>query len=70
MTEEQTGRLLDETKETAGRLNKLNVFMASDIFPNLDREDKDLLYSQQRVMSKYVQILGKRLGRANIQFKH
>ena len=51
-------------------LNKLNLFMATDEFPSLPREDKDLLYSQQRVMSKYVQILGKRLERAGEQFKH
>ena len=70
MTKEQKSRLLAETRETADRLNRLNVFMASDAFPKLPREDKDLLYSQQRVMSKYVQILGKRLERAGQQFKH
>jgi len=70
MNTDQRTCLLTETQETAERLNKLNGFMASDAFPKLDREDKDLLYSQQRVMSKYVQILGKRLGRAGQQFEH
>jgi hypothetical protein len=70
MTVEQKTRLLAETQEIAERLNKLNTFLASDVFPKLPREDKDLLYSQQRVMSKYVQILGKRLERAGQQFKH
>lgn len=70
METEQKARLLAETQETAGRLNKLNSFMASEHFPKLPREDKDLLYSQQRVMSKYVQILGKRLERAGQQFTH
>ncbi|GEM_PF-3188837 len=70
MNQDQIDRLLSETQETAERLNKLNQFMASDIFPTLPREDKDLLYSQQRVMSEYVQILGKRLERANVQFRH
>lgn len=70
MNLEQKARLLAETQETAGRLNKLNAFLASDAFPKLPREDKDLLYSQQRVMSKYVQILGKRLERAEQQFEH
>jgi len=70
MKPEQKERLLNETKETATRLNDLNKFMAGDIFPTLEREDKDLLYSQQRVMSKYVQILGKRLNRAGSQFTH
>lgn len=70
MTAEQVNRLLAETQETAARLNKLNAFMATDAFPMLPREDKDLLYSQQRVMSEYVQILGKRLERAGQQFEH
>ena len=70
MSEEQRARLLTETQEVAARLNKLNAFMADPAFPKLPREDKDLLYSQQRVMSKYVQILGKRLERAGTQFAH
>lgn len=70
MNEEQIARLHTEARETVGRLNKLNMFMADPTFPKLPREDKDLLYSQQRVMSKYVQILGKRLERANQQFTH
>lgn len=70
MSPEAKARLLAETQETADRLNKLNSFMATDAFPKLPREDKDLLYSQQRVMSEYVQILGKRLERAGQQFEH
>ena len=70
MNEEQRNRLLSETQEVAKRLNELNAFMADPEFPKLPREDKDLLYSQQRVMSKYVQILGKRLERAGTAFKH
>jgi len=70
MNEEQKARLFTETQETAERLNKLNVFMGSDAFPSLDRSDKDLLYEQQRAMSLYVQILGKRLERAGETFKH
>lgn len=70
MNPEQKERLLAETRETAERLNKLNTFMATEHFPKLPREDKDLLYEQQRVMSQYVQILGKRLERAGQQFSH
>ena len=70
MKKEQMDRLLAETQETAERLNKLNSFMATDAFPELPREDKDLLYSQQRVMSEYVQILGKRIERAGETFSH
>ncbi len=70
MNPEQKERLLAETRENAERLNKLNTFMAGDAFPKLPREDKDLLYEQQRVMSQYVQILGKRLERAGQTFDH
>ncbi len=70
MTKEQKERLLEETQQTAGRLNELNKFMASDIFPSLDREDKDLLYEQSRTMNRLVQILGQRLERAGKVFEH
>lgn len=70
MTKEQRARLLTETQETAARLNGLNSYMAMGEFPTLERKDKDLLYSQQRTMSKYLQILGKRLERAGKQFEH
>lgn len=70
MSPEQKERLLDETRQTADRLNKLNTFMAGNAFPSLPREDKDLLYEQQRTMSRYVQILGQRLERAGQTFSH
>lgn len=70
MNEEYIQRLLEETQQTAGRLNKLNQFMAGDLFPTLPREDKDLMYEQQRAMSTLVQILGKRLERSKIKFVH
>lgn len=70
MTSPQVARLLSETREVATRLNKLNAWMANEHFPKLPREDKDLLYSQQRAMSKYVQILGKRLERVGQPFEH
>ena len=63
-------RLLVETQELAKKLNMLNVFMASDKFPTLSREEKDLLYEQCICMNKYVQILGKRLEYYGEQFKH
>ena len=70
MNEEYIQRLLEETQQTAGRLNKLNQFMAGDLFPTLPREDKDLMYEQQRAMSTLVQILGKRLERNKTKFVH
>jgi hypothetical protein len=63
-------RLLIQTQDLAEKINKLNAFMATTDFVALCRIDKDLLYEQQRAMSVYVQILGKRLGRADTSFKH
>jgi len=67
---DRKARLLAQTQAVAANLNKLNAFMASDEFPRLMRAEKDLLYSQQRAMSKYVQILGKRLEMVGEQFRH
>ena len=63
-------RLLNETRELATKLNKLNEFMNSDVFPTLSREEKDFLYEQNVLMTKYVQVLGKRLEFYNIKFTH
>jgi hypothetical protein len=63
-------RLLEETQELADKLNKLNQYMASPSFLELDRENKDLLYWQNRTMTTYVQVLGKRLEHNGIKFKH
>lgn len=70
MTEDQKSNLIQEARETANRLNKLNAFMATDEFPKLERIDKDLLYSQSRTMNRYLQILGKRIERMGGQFTH
>ncbi len=63
-------RLLGEAQELAVKTNKLSDFMRTPSFINLDRENKDLLYSQSRVMSEYLQILGKRLELLNTKFTH
>lgn len=62
--------LLTETRSIAKGLNDLNTFMASNDFPKLTRPEKDLFYSQQRAMSKLVQVLGKRLELRNQSFTH
>ena len=69
MTKEQHERLLLETQELATKTNKLNDFMRTTGFVELDRENKDLLYSQSRLMNKYLQILGKRLELNGEKFK-
>jgi len=58
--EDWQDRLTLETVDTAEKLNKLNTFMATEAFYALTPDEKDLLYEQQRTMSKLVQTLGKR----------
>lgn len=54
-------RLLNESQELAIKTNALNDFMRTDKFVNLDRQHKDLLYKQSRLMNEYLQVLGQRL---------
>ena len=54
-------RLLIEAQELATKINALNDFMRTQSFVNLDRQNKDLLYIQSRLMNEYLQILGQRL---------
>ncbi len=63
-------RLLNESKDLAVRLNKLNDYMRTQGFVDLDRESKDLLYSQSRLMNELLQVLGKRLELLGIKFEH
>ena len=54
-------RLLIEAQELATKTNVLNDFMRTKGFVDLDRQNKDLLYKQSRLMNEYLQILGQRL---------
>lgn len=54
-------RLLTEARELAVKTNALNDFMRTQAFIDLDRENKDLLYKQSRLMNEYLQVLGQRL---------
>lgn len=54
-------RLLNEARELAEKTNKLNDFMRTQAFINLDRPNKDLLYKQSRLMNEYLQVLGQRI---------
>lgn len=62
-------RLKEEAKELAVKTNKLNDFMRTQQFVDLDRENKDLLYSQSRLMNEYLQVLGKRIELLGSKFK-
>ena len=54
-------RLLVEAQELATKTNALNNFMRTQKFIDLDRQNKDLLYKQSRLMNEYLQILGQRI---------
>ena len=54
-------RLLIEAQELAIKTNALNDFMRTQAFIDLDRQNKDLLYTQSRLMNEYLQVLGQRL---------
>jgi hypothetical protein len=54
-------RLLIESRELATKTNDLNDFMRTQEFVDLDRQNKDLLYKQSRLMNEYLQVLGQRL---------
>ena len=54
-------RLLIEAQELATKTNALNDFMRTQGFVDLDRQNKDLLYTQSRLMNEYLQVLGQRL---------
>ena len=54
-------RLLIEAQELATKTNALNDFMRTQGFVNLDRQNKNLLYTQSRLMNEYLQVLGQRL---------
>ena len=54
-------RVLIESRELATKKNDLNDFMRTQEFVDLDRQNKDLLYKQSRLMNEYLQVLGQRL---------
>ena len=62
-------RLKEETQDLATKVNKLNDFMRTKDFYKLERNAKDLLYEQQEHMTKYLQILGKRLELMKIKLE-
>lgn len=54
-------RLITEAQDLATKTNALNDFMRTQKFVDLDRQNKDLLYRQSRLMNEYLQVLGQRI---------
>jgi hypothetical protein len=64
MADDWKGRLTIETTELRTRLNKLNGFIGSAEYDNLPLPDRDLLDAQSRYMTKYHDVLVRRIERA------
>lgn len=55
-------RVVEEAEELEDRLIKLNSFLTTAIFENLDKEQRVLLMEQSEVMSQYLSILKRRIN--------
>lgn len=53
-------RLVAELEQLGGRLEKLNAFIISPIFPTIDFDQRKLLQHQALIMANYFEILEKR----------
>lgn len=58
-------RIEDERTELDEKLNRLNIFIGSDAFDELDEENIKLLLIQQATMVKYSNILTDRINLLN-----
>lgn len=67
MSESQKINLRIETRELISRVNRLQDFMRTKEFYELNRIDKDLLYEQFEHMMKYLRVLGLRCERHGIE---
>jgi hypothetical protein len=63
-------RLLIEAQELATKTNALNDFMRTQVFIDMDRANKDLLYKQSRLMNEYLQVLGQRIELLGGKYGH
>ena len=57
-------RMTEEYKELIEKQDKLEKFIISDGFSELDTEDQRLLFSQSHAMAAYSEILSLRIKRA------
>lgn len=56
-------RMIKEKHLIKDKIEKLDMFMASDLFDNLNETDQGLLMCQQEAMSTYSEILSLRIHR-------
>ena len=63
--EEYQERAIEEQRELNERLVRLIRFTTTDTYRKLDREDRELLTSQQHAMIHYNDVLSQRIARFN-----
>lgn len=54
-------RVLKECVELCKKHNKLNIFIKSKNFTELDKDHRNLVYKQRKSMNEYINILTQRL---------
>ncbi len=54
-------RLVKEQEELKERINKLNIFISSQSFMNLDVQQKTLISEQHNIMTQYLNVLNLRI---------
>ncbi len=57
-------RMLDERSEIVIKVNRLQVFIGSDTYKELDVLDQELMVTQRYVMHQYIELLTRRIDRA------
>jgi hypothetical protein len=55
-------RLIEEHRDLAHKLNKLQTFLETDVFSNLNNEHQTLLTLQENHMNSYLTCLTKRIS--------
>jgi len=58
-------RVIEERDELDDRLKRLRVFLTTDLYKSLSREDREYLYTQSIHMDNYLATLVRRIGRFN-----
>lgn len=59
-------RVVDEHKELASKLDKLNQFIKGDIYKSLPGDEQMRLNHQAKAMSEYAFILNDRIAHFNV----
>lgn len=62
--------LIEQTRRLAKQKNAVSAYMATDEFPTLTQEQKDLIYNEEMYLNRLLNNLGKQIKLAGGQFSH